>query len=373
MDTRPRPYLKHEQRLFKRAGDVCRATGKPISKALVVIEEGREKPNPFGPKAMPVTVRMMIATAKLRPTVLLRLANPAGSSNVAHADESERCAMIARTARRLPGRRHAARRSSSVTVRRQKGTRVSSLLGHPTGNYQFLPLPADPRILGGPPFSSGVKALLGYEIVRTTFQTPLPFSAGFVAAAQQLAAVGRPRTALCAVEIRVPPPLTVDEFAAFNADYRAILQEWGVYVDGHNPIARSNVAPAGQLAADILLYGFSYTVPAPLAASTYFLSAAPEASTVRPGETTTDAVREKVASAMARMHSGLAAIAMDWSTVTTLSLYTHHDVHAILESDLLRPLGESGIHGIHWYVGPPPIVGIEVEIDVRAVYQERRI
>jgi len=120
------------------------------------------------------------------------------------------------------------------------------LIYHPTGNYQFLPIATAPRIVGAAPFSSGVRALPGFEIVHATFQIPLPYRAGFAAAAQHLAAVGRPRTALCAVEVRVPRPLTMDEFTAFNPDYRALLGEWGVLVDGQVPIARSNVAPLGN-------------------------------------------------------------------------------------------------------------------------------
>src|SRR5438067_1140279 len=112
------------------------------------------------------------------------------------------------------------------------------LMDHPTGNYQFLPIATAPRITGAAPFSSGVRALPGYEIVHATFQVPLPYRAGFAAAARYLEAVGRPRIALCAVEVRVPRPLTMDEFAAFNADYRALLGEWGVLVDGQVPIAR---------------------------------------------------------------------------------------------------------------------------------------
>ena len=124
---------------------------------------------------------------------------------------------------------------------------------HPTGNYQFVPLATPPRIVGAAPFSSGVRAQAGYEIVRATFQVPLPYRAGFAAAARHLQAIGRPRTALCAVEVRVPRPLTADEFAAFNAGYRALLGEWGVLVDGQVPIARSNVAPLGQPPSEILL------------------------------------------------------------------------------------------------------------------------
>lgn len=247
------------------------------------------------------------------------------------------------------------------------------LVDHPAGNYQFLPIPTAPRIVGAAPFSSGVRALPGYEILHATFQLPLPFRAGFDAAARHLETVGRPRTALCAVEVRVPRPLTMDEFTAFNTDYRALLGEWDVVVDGQIPIARSNVAPLGNRPSEILLYGFSYTVPTQLSGPTFFVSAAPEKADMRPGETTPDAVREKAASAMQAMRSGLAALEMDWSAVTALGIYTHHDVHAFLESEILAAMGPAAVHGIHWYYGPPPIIGLEIEIDVRAIRQELRL
>ncbi len=140
------------------------------------------------------------------------------------------------------------------------------LINHPTGNYQFVPTATAPRIVGAAPFSSAVRAMTGYEIVHVTFHVPLPYHAGFAAAAKHLEAVGRPRTALCAVEVRVPRPLTMEEFSAFNVGYRAVLDDWGVIVDGQIPIARSNVAlgftsSSDSPLSDILLYAFSYTVP----------------------------------------------------------------------------------------------------------------
>ena len=247
------------------------------------------------------------------------------------------------------------------------------LTDHPAGNYQFLPIAAAPRIVGAAPFSSGVRAMAGYELARATFQVPLPYRAGFAAAARHLDAIGRSRTAFCAVEVRVPRPLTMDEFVAFNADYVALLGEWGVLVEGRVPIARSNVAPLGTPPSEILLYGFSYTVPARQASPSFFVSAAPEKADVRPGETTPDALREKAASAMQAMKTGLAALETNWSAVTALGVYTHHDVHAFLETEIIAAMGATAVHGIHWYYGPPPIVGLEIEIDVRAVRQELRL
>ena len=54
---------------------------------------------------------------------------------------------------------------------------------------------------------------------------------------------GRPRAALCAIELRSPTPFSFEGFDAFNAVYRALLTEWKLLVDGGNPIARTNVAP----------------------------------------------------------------------------------------------------------------------------------
>lgn len=255
---------------------------------------------------------------------------------------------------------------------RDEGARVPRI-DHPTGNYQFMPMATDPRIVGGAPFSAGVRALPGYEIVHATFQVPLPYRDGFAAAARHLDAIGRPRTALCAVEVRVPRPLTIDEFAAFNVDYRAILGEWGVVVDGQIPIARSNVALPGNPSSDILLYGVSYSVPAREPSRSFFISAAPEPATVRPGETTPDALREKTASAMLDIQTRLTALERDWSDVTALGIYTAHDVHTFLEAEIIAAMGPAAIHGVHWYYGAPPIVGIEIEIDIRAINQEHRL
>jgi hypothetical protein len=252
------------------------------------------------------------------------------------------------------------------------------LINHPTGNYQFVPTATAPRIVGAAPFSSAVRAMTGYEIVHVTFHVPLPYQAGFAAAAQHLEAVGRPRTALCAVEVRVPRPLTMEEFSAFNAGYRAVLDDWGVIVDGQIPIARSNVAlgftsSSDDPLSDILLYAFSYTVPTRAPLPSFVVSAAPEKADVRPGETAPDALREKAASAMQTMQAGLAAVEMDWSAVTALGVYTHHNIHTFLDTEIIAAMGATAIHGIHWYFGPPPIVGIEIEIDIRAIRQEHRL
>lgn len=247
-------------------------------------------------------------------------------------------------------------------------------IDHPQGNYRFVPFSTDPRVLGNAPFSNGVAAQPGYEIVRATFQRPLPYPEGFAAAARHLTAVGRPRAALCAVELRCPQPHTRDSFGAFNAAYRALLDAWGLFVDGANPVARSNIAPGLQPPAETLLYAFSYTAPAQgEAGATFVLSGAPERPDVRPGETAPDALREKTASVMAAMDAGLAAVGASWEDVTALNLYTQHDILAFIEPALLTAMGPAAAHGLHWFWSRPPLQGLEIEADVRAVRTEVRL
>src|SRR5688500_69313 len=106
---------------------------------------------------------------------------------------------------------------------------------HPGGNYRFLP--------GIDAFSSGAVAQPGHEIVHATLQTPIPYRDGFALIERHLGALGRPRVALCAIELRSPRPFSFGGFDEFNRGYRAILDDWKIPVDGVNPIARTNVAP----------------------------------------------------------------------------------------------------------------------------------
>ena len=92
------------------------------------------------------------------------------------------------------------------------------LLDNPIGNYRFL--------TGIAPYSAGVVAMPGFEIVRATLQRPIPYQAGFDLIAAHLDTLDRPRAALCAVELRLPAPLTFAGFANFNAGYQSILAGW---------------------------------------------------------------------------------------------------------------------------------------------------
>ncbi len=250
------------------------------------------------------------------------------------------------------------------------------LIDNPSGSYRFL--------TGIAPYSAGVTALPGYEIVRAVLARPLPWRAGFARIERHLNGLGRPRAALCAVELRSPAPFTFAGFAAFNGEYQAHLAEWGLLLDGRNPIARTNVAPALNPPAEPSLYAFSYTLPTASAHEprTFIVAGAGDlrdqadlspAAIVRPGETSSDAMREKAAAVLAVMQERLFGLGMGWADVGGVGVYTVQPLHPLLEVNLLSLLHEATNCGIHWHYSRPPITGLEFEMDLRGVRVEERL
>jgi hypothetical protein len=242
------------------------------------------------------------------------------------------------------------------------------------GRYRFLP--------GIDPYSSGVVADPGHEIVHATLQTLVPYHDGFALVERHLRARHRPRAALCAVELRIPHALSFGGFADFNRGYRAILEDWGLLVDGRNPIARTNVALVVGAPPTPSLHAFCYTLPAPAADRPTFVVAGagelragvmgPEAI-VRRGETSIEALREKAAHVMDVMGARLHGLDGTWEQVTTVNVYTPHSLMPLLTGwagGILGRLGPAAAHGIHWYLSHPPIAGLEFEMDLRGVRHE---
>jgi hypothetical protein len=244
------------------------------------------------------------------------------------------------------------------------------LRDHPQGGYRFLP--------GITAFSSGVVAMPSWEIIHATLAVPVPWREGFARIDRHLREQGRPRTALCGVELRSPAPFTFEGFAAFNEDYRGLLAEWRILVGDDNPIPRTNVAPLLAAPREPALYAFAYTVPGPTAMPTFVVAGAGElrdrargdAGIVRGGETSPDAMREKARFVMGIMHERLRALDAAASRVTTIDVYTAQPIHGLLLEDILGPAGPAAIHGVRWFPSRPPIQGLEFEVDMRGVARE---
>jgi len=240
----------------------------------------------------------------------------------------------------------------------------------PDGSYRFLP--------GIAAFSSGAAASPGWEIVHATLAAPVPWREGFARIERHLREHDRERTALCGIELRSPAPFTFEGFASFNDGYRALLGKWGVFVDGDNPIPRTNVAPVTAPPAEPSLYAFDYTVRGATPTPTFVVAGAGELrerahgadGIVRHGETSPDAMREKARFVMGVMRERLRALGADWKTVTTIDIYTAQPIRALLVEEILPQAGPAAIHGVRWFPSRPPIQGLEFEMDLRGVFRE---
>ena len=129
------------------------------------------------------------------------------------------------------------------------------LIANPRGGYHFLS--------GIDPYSCGVVADPGHEVVHATLRTSLPWREGFERIDAHLADVGRERHALCGIQLRSPEPFTMAGFIEFNVGYCDLVRSWDLYVGDLNPIARTNVAPADYppavpVPARLLLHGPRY-------------------------------------------------------------------------------------------------------------------
>jgi len=248
-------------------------------------------------------------------------------------------------------------------------------IDNPPGNYRFA--------AGIAPYSAGVIAMPGYEIVHATLRQPRPYRQGFARIEEHLTACRRPRAALCGVELRAPAPFTFEGFITFNDEYRLLLDAWNLLWEGHNPIARTNIAPVVRPPDEPALYGFSYTAPLTEsegdATPTFIIAGAGDlrdqadltpAAIVRPGETSADALREKAECVLDVMQERLDGVGADWSAVTTVNVYTAQPLHPLLAEPLLARMQESAVHGVHWHYSHPPIQGLAFEMDLRGVRRE---
>jgi hypothetical protein len=244
------------------------------------------------------------------------------------------------------------------------------LIQNEQGNFSFLK--------GISPYSAGAVAMRGYEIEHARLQPMRSLKEGFEVVERHLKSLRRPRQALCGMELRIPHAFTFQGFSEFNAGYVEVLKRWDVLRDGLNPVARTNVAPERRAPSEPSLYGFSYTVPAREAPTTFVVAGAgelPEASldpqdVVRRGETSTDALREKAHFVMGLMYARLRGLGVDWFSVTTTEVYTIHPICPLMEQEILQPMGAAAAHGITWHYARPPIVTIEYEMDLRGVRRE---
>jgi len=239
------------------------------------------------------------------------------------------------------------------------------------GNYRFIP--------GVFQYSGGAAAHDGYAIERVSFHAPVPLKEGFARIARIIGAAGRPLTSFCACELRSPEPFTEDGFRAFNQVYVVTLREWGLFDGTVNPVARSNVCPEIAPPPEPSFHAFSYTVKAEAAACRSFViagsgearegGASYRERTVRRGEQTPDAMREKARFVLGEMERRLGILGVGWADTTATQVYTVFDLYPFLADEIVRRGAARA--GLTWHFCRPPVQELDYEMDCRGVATER--
>jgi hypothetical protein len=239
------------------------------------------------------------------------------------------------------------------------------------GSYRYIPAVFQ--------YSAGVAAESGFEIERARFLKPMPLAQAFAAVESHLKAIERPTTAFAQCELRSPAPFTDQGFNEFNKHYVSTLERWGIYRDGVNPVARTNVCPMYEVPAEVSMLAFSYTVPAVNAGRrTFALSGcgdAPAGSApyrervVRFGDTSPEGMRDKVRFVIGEMERRLEALGFGWQDAVTTRAYTVQNIGHLVGDELARRGAITG--GLVWYYARPPVIGLEYEMDVQGAAREQ--
>lgn len=244
------------------------------------------------------------------------------------------------------------------------------MLAETAGGYAFVP--------GSDPYSEGVVATAGYEIVHAILATPKPWVGAFQGITGFLASRDRPLSALCAIELRSPKVTRFDGFLQFNEGYRAVLIEQDLLVSGMNPLARTNVVPDFSPPAEVVMRAFSFTIESKESTPTFVTSGAGElvgdaldrGSIVRRGDTDPAALREKAAHVMETMSTRLERLGVRWGHATAVAVYTKHDPGDVVRTEVVPRIGSAVRYGVVWHPSSPPITELEYEMDVRGARRE---
>jgi hypothetical protein len=237
------------------------------------------------------------------------------------------------------------------------------------GGYRYIPAVFQ--------YSGGVASLPGHAIRRVRFRNPVPLAEGFGRIERIITDAGRPLTSFCACELRSPAPFTDEGFRAFNEIYVVTLERWGIFQGGRNPVARSNVCPEIDPPGEPSFYAFSFTTQDPAPAPSFVVAGSGEAQegaaryserTVRFGETTPDAMRDKAAYVLGEMERRMALLGFSWADATAAQVYTVHDIHPFLGDEIVRRGAARG--GVTWHFCRPPVHGLEYEMDCRGIADE---
>jgi hypothetical protein len=224
------------------------------------------------------------------------------------------------------------------------------------GGFRFLPAEG--------PYSAGVVADDGFQIVRVIARRHTPLDQGFRLVEATLREAHRPMSALCAMELRIPKPLSRAGFDEFNRGYIAQFERWGIRVDGRMPAARTNVAPELDPPEAPCVHAFCYTTEGRGSRKTFVVAGVAEPAGTSGGPA---ACWNAIAGLVKER---LASLGVTWNDATETQFYGTRADHAVFESTDLMNLKELAGPGLRWFFSRPPIDDLRLEIDVRGLAGE---
>jgi len=244
----------------------------------------------------------------------------------------------------------------------------------PVAPFSYVP--------GIDPYSGGVVAAPGAEIIHVTLLEAIPWRDGFERIEEITTDNGVDRTSLCAVELRCSQPHSFEGFIGFNDEYRALLNDWGLLNGLENPIARTNVAPVHHPPRETSLHAFSYVKQSDSAAKSFVVAGAGDLmdqSDLQPSSIVAkdldgeDAWRLRIEQVCQEMEDRMTAIGVGWNDCSVIDVYCAEDWFSQAGDTLISRVGTSISVGLNWHVAHPPIEGLRFEMDVRRVGTEKRV
>lgn len=242
----------------------------------------------------------------------------------------------------------------------------SALLDNRSGAYKALP--------GGSVYCAGVLPYEGFEVVRVLLRPWLPVERAYAFIEGHLKRIGRPVQALCGMELRVPAPLTFEQWSSFNVPYLEQLRKWGLMFGDYSGVCRSNIALALRPPETTSVCAFAYTAPTSAKGISFHLSGTadidPSGKIIAEGDAGAAAMQKRARYTIEAVGATLAKLHVSWQDTTQIAIFHVADIPGLWGPTLLGALGEAVRSGVLVHHARPPLVGAEVELEARAVRQE---
>jgi len=91
-------------------------------------------------------------------------------------------------------------------------------------------------------------------------------------------------------------------------------------------------------------------------------------ATVRAGDASIEAMREKVRFVMGAMEARMKDLGFTWKDAAAVRAYTVQDIGALIGPEIAAK--GAAEDGLDWHLARPPVLGLEYEMDVRTVSKE---